>query len=192
MLNGYGSAAEEAEASAEIINESLVRIKETVDKLKGYGRARSNEYGNTDLLECAENAVKMSDYFVKQYTSSFRTDFTVKSAVIYGNPLRIEECIINLIQNSCLALGTKRDKIVCGIEDTGRTVRLYVSDEGRGMDEKTLAKAGEAFFTTRPDTGGTGLGLSITARIMKEHNGYMEIKSEVNKGTTVSLYFPKV
>jgi CheY-like chemotaxis protein len=73
---------------------------------------------------------------------------------------------------------------------TGHYVRLSVIDEGEGMDEDTLARAREPFFTTKGIGKGTGLGLSMVHGFAEQCGGSLIISSEHGRGTTVSLWLP--
>ncbi len=66
---------------------------------------------------------------------------------------------------------------------------LSISDTGVGMDEETKKRAFEPFFTKK-GASGTGLGLSIVYKIIKDHEGFIEVESELNKGTTFKIYLP--
>ncbi len=72
------------------------------------------------------------------------------------------------------------------------TVRLTVSDNGCGMDPETMRRAFELFFTTKPRGMGTGLGLALVKRAMDRAGGSVEIASEPDMGTTVTLTMPTV
>jgi len=71
-----------------------------------------------------------------------------------------------------------------------RYVCISVADNGEGMDEKTRQRSFEPFFTTKEQGKGTGLGLSICYRVIKSHEGFIEVQSGPGRGTTVYIYLP--
>jgi signal transduction histidine kinase/ActR/RegA family two-component response regulator len=72
----------------------------------------------------------------------------------------------------------------------GRYVRLSIADTGSGMDETTMARALEPFFSTKPPGQGTGLGLSMAKGFVEQSGGALSIDSRVGRGTTVHLWLP--
>ena len=74
----------------------------------------------------------------------------------------------------------------------GEYVILCISDEGAGMDQRVASRATEPFFTTKPVGQGTGLGLAMAHGFVQQSGGRLEIESEVGRGTTIRMLFPRL
>jgi CheY-like chemotaxis protein len=91
-----------------------------------------------------------------------------------------------------ISISAKEDALEAphGESRPGRFVCLSVTDRGEGMDEQTLARAVEPFFTTKGVGRGTGLGLPMVHGLAEQSGGRLVIKSKVGEGTTVELWLP--
>jgi PAS domain S-box-containing protein len=109
-------------------------------------------------------------------------------------PHWLTQAVLNLIVNAGEAIpeGRRNGRVRVWADATGdgRTVRLGVTDNGRGMTQAVQRRAIELFFTTKSRSMGTGLGLPLARKVAVRAGGTVEIKSEPGKGTTVVLVLP--
>ncbi len=137
-------------------------------------------------------------------------DFSVRSievdtlltegTVVVGDPVRLEQIVMNLLTNA-------RDAVVADPKPEGKRIRirsfphsesadsrrqvvLEVRDNGAGIPEEILGAIFDPFVTTKEPGSGTGLGLSVSKRIVKEHGGVIEVDSEVGRGTEFRITLP--
>lgn len=101
----------------------------------------------------------------------------------------IQDCGTFTIETEVIELDDEFVKIH-GYGKPGAYALMTVMDTGTGMDETTRERIFEPFFTTKEFGKGTGLGLSIVYGIIKQHDGYINCYSEINKGTTFRIYLP--
>ncbi len=133
-----------------------------------------------------------------------KTNYAEKLPAIKADDGMIEQVVMNLAVNArdampkggCLTVTTTVTEIRADYVShrpearMGSFVTLCVQDTGCGMDAKTLARIFEPFFSTKEVGRGTGLGLATVYGIAKQHQGWVEVTSEVGKGTTFRVYFP--
>ncbi len=175
------------------IFESSKKINSIVSNMKNYYRMEdSDNVTEIDLNKVVHSAISLLSNMIRKHTDVFYLDLQPDLLYIKGNFQRLEQVIINIIQNACQALHEKSEKIsletLC--DKKMKKVILRISDEGRGISLKDIPLVVNPFFTTKRESGGTGLGLSVVAKIIEEHTGNMVIESEVNSGTTVTIEFP--
>lgn len=136
----------------------------------------------------------------------FSVDLSGDRLLCMADSMQIEQTLMNLAANARDAMtGGGRftitsDRVTMdgefrrerGFGREGEYAVLRVEDTGIGMDEKTRERIFEPFFTTKDVGKGTGLGLATVFGIVKQHNGYIEVKSEVGRGSVFFIYLPLI
>jgi len=101
----------------------------------------------------------------------------------------LKQALLNIINNGMMAMSEKgTGTMTLSTKLDGDFVAIRISDTGKGMDEKTQSKIFEPYYTTK--ASGTGLGLTVVYKVMKEHNGDIQVHSTLGKGTTFTMKIP--
>jgi PAS domain S-box-containing protein len=175
------------------IREGAQRIDLFVKELKNFSRPTpSTQEKKIHINKVIQAAITLLANLIKKSTNRFYVDYGEGIPVIPGNFQRLEQVMINLIENSCQALQDKEQGIFIstGFDHTGKTVKIQLKDEGMGMTSETIEKITNPFFTTKRSSGGTGLGLSISWKIVEDHKGVLRFESEPGVGTRAVVLLP--
>lgn len=175
----------------EIIDESregMRRVKQIVQELKTFSRMDDAHSVQVDIHGSLTGALKMVRHELKH-----RADIVEE----YGElplvecvPAQLGQVFLNLLVNAAQAIrywGTIT--IRTGTSGEG-WVWVSVSDTGSGISDEDLKHIFEAFYTTKPVGQGTGLGLAVSYNIVEQHGGRIEVESELDVGTTFTVYLP--
>jgi PAS domain S-box-containing protein len=169
------------------------RIKQIVDDLKHFVRQDSPDLTQSvDINAVLKSALSLVSNLIAKSTNHFSIDYGEKIPSLAGNFQRLEQVVINLIQNACQALPDphRRISVSTSYREATGNVLITIRDEGIGIPPESVPHVTDPFFTTKQGFGGVGLGLSISSRIVEEHGGKMTFTSEPGKGTTVEVFLP--
>ena len=100
----------------------------------------------------------------------------------------LKQALLNIIKNAMNALEVSGGVLAVSTKLLGDHVALTIHDNGIGMDEATLSKIFEPYFTTKPS--GSGLGLTMVFKVVKEHSGEISVSSKLGEGTTFTITLP--
>ncbi len=156
-----------------------------------------------DLNSIVSKLIKMLGRLIGEHIN-LRFQPQAGAAVVNADVGMMEQVIMNLTVNACDAMPKGGDLTISiasieisekdAKENTrvrpGRFICLTVSDNGSGMDNRTLKRIFEPFFTTKEPGKGTGLGLSTVDGIVGQHNGWVLAESEVGRGSTFEVFLP--
>jgi len=195
---GYGELLLEHPERTDYVKKLMTAgqdARQTVRRLREFYKsdAGAEKFAAVNLNILAEQAVSLTmprwsnQALARGIRILVKTDLAA-IPLIAGNPAELRELLINLIFNSVDAL-PNGGEISIQTRQEGETALLSVSDNGSGMDDATVERCMEPFFTTKGE-GGTGLGLSVVHGIVTRHGGSVDIVSGPDAGTRFSLRFP--
>jgi two-component system NtrC family sensor kinase len=185
------------------IRQSAERAANLVRQLLAFSRKQILQFRNVDLNHVLHSISAMLRQLVGEHIV-LETQCAPGLAPIYADRGMIEQIIVNLAINARDAMSHGGKLVLCSGAVTfdansakahpefrpGRFICLTVADNGCGMDAQALGHLFEPFFTTKEIGKGTGLGLATVYGIVKQHRGWIEVQSQLNRGTTFQVYFP--
>ncbi len=184
---------------AERITRESERIAKITRDLLHYSKDNRNEMKSVNMQELIQSALSLIVPKVRPSGITVHTELSEATDDLLVNPQGIQQVVINLVDNAYDALRMKdlrrADKVILVRSyqaELGHKSRfcIEVQDNGVGMSEKVLARARDAFFSTKPASEGTGLGLSIVSEIVGKHQGELEIASHEGEYTKVIVSLP--
>ncbi len=210
VIQGHSSLLQLDRMLTPKTRESIQQISHVADRaanltrqLLTFSRKQVIQPKNLDLNEIVSNMTKLLQRVLGE-DISLQVSFNSKLPIIRADPGMIEQILMNLAVNSRDAMprGGKLFVQTSSIELTasvlpsdckpGRYVCLKVRDTGCGIPKEIQPRVFEPFFTTKDVGKGTGLGLATVYGIVKQHQGWLEMQSEVGVGTTFKIYLPAV
>ncbi len=169
-----------------------VRMKKIVEDLRYFAKKDADVLDEEVYINgLIENTVRLVKKQIGKNTN-LNLNLEALIPVFIGNITKLEQVVINMIVNASQAIGMAKGEISIQTvyNKAEEKVSIVISDNGKGMDEKTQRNIFDPFFTTKRNEGGTGLGLSISYGIIKEHGGLISVDSELNKGTCFTISLP--
>ncbi len=190
----YNKLIEGVEKLTKNIKTGAVRTTQIVKSLRLFSRLDESDIKFVDLHENIDSTLVMLQNKYKNRINIIK-DYT-KFAMLECFPGKINQVFMNLLVNAIDSIPDKGDiTIKTGISEEkceGKPKYVYISikDTGVGMSPEVMSRIFEPFFTTKEIGKGTGLGLSISYSIIEDHNGEIEVFSEVGKGTEFFITLP--
>ncbi|TVY01320.1 PAS domain S-box protein [Cohnella terricola] len=171
----------------DIMNAELDRIEDIVSELLMLSKPQVYELTYHDLRVMMRDTVTLLETQAILHNIGIEAEYGTDPLWIYGVENQVKQVFINVIKNAIEAMS---DGGTIGIKLSREHDGVYVRirDEGPGIDEDQLAKMGQPFYTTKEK--GTGLGLMVSYKIVDNHQGKINVKSELGKGTLFEIMLP--
>ena len=190
-LIGETNGSDPRYQSLKIIDEETKRCQRIIQELLQFSRPGNIEFSLTNIREVVDKTLAMvKNHLFKQQIESI-VEMEENLPRIHADHQQLEQVLLNLYLNAIDAMPnggklTVKVRLEPQVEVAKQMV-ITVADSGIGIEKDDLHKIFQPFFTAKKRRG-LGLGLSICQRIIKNHNGRIEVQSEVGNGTTFAIY----
>jgi two-component system sensor histidine kinase HydH len=173
-----------------VIEQEIERLSDMATEFLSYSNVGSLETSPIDLRLLLTQVLRFIGYQAKEQNVTIHRSLARSLPEVSVNHKQMKQVFINIILNALQAMPESGKLRVTLEKSKGRKDFLQISfrDTGDGIPAEIQSHIFEPFYTTRK--GGTGLGLSFVDKVIKEHGGEVEIKSERGQGTEVILYVP--
>ncbi|EYF06621.1 sensor histidine kinase [Chondromyces apiculatus] len=194
-----GLAPEEVADSARIIAEQADRMARIIRQLLDFARRRGPQKASMDLTQLARQTLSLLEPLARKGQVTLQVDAPEGEVRAEVDPGQMQQVLTNLVVNGIQAM-KKGGALSIRVERTearppadhggapGEYVALRVIDAGEGIPVANMPRLFEPFFTTKDIGEGTGLGLSVTYGIVQEHGGWIDVVSEVEKGSMFTVF----
>ena len=175
------------------IQRSARRAADLTQQLLAFSRRQVLQLRALDANELIRSFARMLQRMIGEHIE-LQLSLAPELDEVLGDGPAVEQVLMNLALNARDAMpeaGTDGGYCKTHAEaKAGEYVRIGVLDSGKGMDQETREHIFEPFFTTKEVGEGTGLGLAVAYGIVRQHGGWIEVESEVGKGTRFDVYLP--
>lgn len=208
---GYAELAREDTQPDSLVHKNLGKVlegckrgQELVSRILSFSRRQHHDFKAIHVKETIEGALGLLKPTIP---ASVAINFKAMhhDSMVLANQTQLHQVIVNLINNAVDAMDgegnvtielnrvSSTDKILKQFPEViaGHYCKIDLSDTGHGMDQTTMERIFEPFYTTKEVGKGTGLGLATVHTIIKEHQGEIVVQSQLGHGTTFTLLLPE-
>ena len=173
-----------------LIENETKRCGEIVKGLLDFSKKDQEDFESKHLHKILQETYELMTHPINIANIGLLTDFSAKSDLIFCSPNQIKQACVAILVNATEAVLENGEIVISTKNPDPETIMFEISDNGIGIPEDDIPHIFEPFFSTKHDTSGIGLGLAIVHGIVKSHNGKIEVRSALGKGTTISISLP--
>ncbi len=190
----HANLPSEYKEDMECINTEAKRAASIVKNVLLFARSQAGEISQSSINDVIKNVLKLREYEEKAGNIAIVANLEENLPSVPLDKGQLQQVFLNLISNAEAAIKQidRPGIITIATQRTNSHVSIMFSDNGCGINKQVMPRIFDPFFTTKEIGKGTGLGLSICYSIIVKHGGKINVKSQVNEGTTFTIKLPIV
>ncbi len=188
----YASKKDSILKHLKLIENETKRCGDIVKGLLDFSRKDQQDFESRHLNQILQETYELMTHPITIANNNFVKDLSARSDLINCSPNQIKQACVAILVNASEAVRENGEIILSSVNPDQDSIRIDITDNGIGIPEDDIQHIFEPFFSTKHDTSGIGLGLAIVHGIIKSHNGKVDVKSELGKGTTISITLPLI
>jgi signal transduction histidine kinase len=171
----------------DIIIEEVKRLEKILNNITDFAKPSKPEKIDAQICEIMENTCLLMENYFQEKHITLQKKYGKGVPELPVDPTQIKQVFLNILMNAVESM-PDGGKLDVNIESVDESIRIYIIDTGKGIQQGVLQNIYDPFFTTKPS--GTGVGLSVSLKIIEDHGGTIDAISEQKKGTTMLLTLP--
>ena len=177
-----------AREAATVIKQEIDRLDKVIKALLDFGRPSTPTMMRVDVADVLSEVVLFTRKFASRGDVEIEEHYDPDVPLVMADPDQLKQVFVNLISNAVQAMEGEGGSLTVSTGSDDGFVFVRFVDTGPGIPPDTLGKVFDPFYSTRD--AGTGLGLTIVHRIVDEHDGHIEVASDLGQGTAFTVSLP--
>lgn len=183
----------------ELMFNDIERIRNIINHIRVFSRDQQEEMNDVvNLIQVVNNTLSLINRLYFDHHVDLDISLDKKHCMFIGNSIKLEQALINMLSNAKYAVDKKAitdptyvKRISLKSRGQDNKIIIDITDNGIGIPEENMNRIFDPFFSTKNASDGTGLGLSISYGLIKEMNGSIDVDSQVNEYTRLTITLPE-
>ena len=168
------------------------RASEVIQRLRGLLKKGESKFESVDLNQIVNSTITLLRHELIERRATVETDLTDSLPAVLGDPVQLQQVLLNLIMNAMDAMASTPDAMrriqICTRATGAGTIEIYLKDNGPGIKAPDRKRVFVPFYTTKDH--GLGLGLSICSTIIEKHGGKIDLRNDDPGGAIAEISLP--